>query len=250
MERQRQLLQPGFVLHSRPYGDTSALLEVFGAESGRVGLVARGVRGPRSKRRGLLQPFNELLLSWQGRGELGTLADVESRGAPVFLAGGALISGFYLNELLMRLLRRDDPHPEVYSAYRGAVAALAAGEPQAPLLRVFEKRLLEGLGYGLMLGEDRLGDPVRADAHYRYLPEEGPEPVAAAQPGHTVEGVLLLRLAAEKAHPSLADPALARLLRQALAPYIGERPLKSRELYRQFLHSQPHPEGKPHHDQR
>ena len=155
-------LEPGFVLHHRPFRDTSLLLEVLSMEHGRVGLVARGARGPRSRLKGLLQPFRPLLLSWQLRGELGTLTAAESAAvsAPPPSGGERLLGLYYLNELLLRLTARLDPHPGLYQGYAAAVAALADQAALAPELRRFEKRLLDVLGYGPELRFDATGWPV------------------------------------------------------------------------------------------
>ncbi len=232
MERQREFLQAAYVLHARPYGDTSSLVEALTREHGRVGLVAKGARSPKARRRGLLQPFQPLTISWTGRGELFTLTDVEAAGRPLVLGGDALISGFYLNELAVRLLRRGDPHPELFDDYRDALAALTEQAAPGPVLRVFEKRLLEHLGYGVSFAHDVTGAEVDAQRHYRYLPEEGIAPAAQASSG-SVSGAALLALAAEDAKALKAHAREARdLLRQALSPHLGPRPLKSRELFR------------------
>ncbi|MBI5461822.1 MAG: DNA repair protein RecO [Gammaproteobacteria bacterium] len=224
-------LQPGYVLHQRAYRDTSLLLEVFTREHGRFGLVARGARAPRSRIRGLLQPFQPLLLSWTGRGELGTLAGVEPDAAPPRLLGATLYSGFYLNELLMRLLQRHDPHPELFVAYAEALRGLQH-EPQRPL-RLFEKQLLESLGYGLLLDQEAdSGAPVEPEAEYVYALESGPlRRRGATANGLTLSGRSLLSLAAEELADaqSLADSK--RLMRAALGLYLGERGLKTREIF-------------------
>jgi len=232
MDRQRVQLTPGYLLHQRPYGESGAIVEVFTRDFGRIGLVARGIRSGRSRRQALLQPFGELLLSWQGRGELATLTDVEPAEAARWLSGTALISAFYVNELLLRLLRRDDPHPELYADYRAVVVRLAQGVDEALALRIFEKRLLEQLGYGLQLEHDAAGRPIDADTLYRLHPESDPEPTVDARLG--VPGAALLALAHESEEINRYPRETRRLLQEALAPHLGERPLRSRELYRQF----------------
>lgn len=230
-------LIPAFVLHSRPYRDSSLLLEVFCAEQGRMGLVARGARAARSRQRGLLQPFQPLLLAWRSRGELGTLATVEAAGAPLPLRGHGLYSGFYLNELLVRLLHRHDPHPELYPLYADTLAVLARTPEPEPVLRLFELRLLEALGYGLQLREDRTGADLDPETLYDYRPDEGAVPLGhAIEPrGVAVSGRSLLALRGER----LEDPQVCRdarrLTRAALAPHLGPAPLKTREVLRQLL---------------
>lgn len=238
MERGRFLLQAGYLLHQRAYGEQHAILELFTREHGRVGVVARGVRSPRSRRRGILQPFGPLLLSWQARGELGLLTDVEAAPGPVGLRGRNLLCGFYLNELLLRLLRRDDPHPQLYDRYDWTLRALAGDAAEAPTLRVFEKHLLAELGYGLLLEEDISGAPIRQGQLYEYRLEEGPLPVAA--PARlSVHGDCLLGLANERLEGAEQLREAKRLMREALAPHLGDRPLKSRELYAQRLRRGP-----------
>lgn len=234
MEQRRHQLEPGYLLHQRAYGEIDAILDVFTRDHGRLGLVAKGVRSGRSRRAAVLQPFGELLFSWTARGELGSLRAVEAAQTPPVLLGTAMVSGFYLNEILLRLLRRDDPHPGLYDDYRRALQLLAGGADELYVLRVFEKQLLEQVGYGLMLEHDVAGQAIDPQAHYHYLPEAGPQLTAAAN-GHSMPGRALLALAQES--PQIIEHAreLRDLLRQALAPHLGNKPLKSRELYRQFI---------------
>jgi DNA repair protein RecO (recombination protein O) len=224
-------LQPGYILHHRPYRDTSLLLEIFTPEHGRLGLVARGARAPRSRTRGLLQPFQPLLLSWSARAELGTLHAVEADGAARLLHGTALYSGFYLNELLMRLLQRLDAHPELYRAYSEALQGLQS-EAQRPL-RLFEKRLLEALGYGLLLDQEAdCGAPLSAEAEYIYELESGPVRAdASSGAGLRMPGSSLLSLAAEDLSDARSLADAKRLMRAALGLYLGERGLKTREIF-------------------
>ncbi len=234
MAGERVDLVAGYLLHQRPYRETSALLEVFTEVHGRVGLVARGVRSARSRQRGELQPFRPLRLSWMGRGELGTLSAVEADGAGPGLRGKALYSGFYLNELLMRLLTRHDPHPLLYRHYRDCLRRLGAGEPLESTLRLFELRLLEEAGYGLQLEtEADSGQPVRAEARYDYQLEVGPFRLDRdSATAFVFSGASLLAMA----RGDLAEPAVLhdakRLLRAALKLYLGDKPLKSRELFK------------------
>ena len=234
MEQRRHQLEPGYLLHLRPYADIDAVLEVFSRDHGRLGLVAKGVRSGRSRRAGILQPFAELLFSWVAKGELGSLREVEAAQTPPVLVGTAMVSGFYLNEILVRLLRRDDPHPDLYDDYRRTLQLLAGGADEIYVLRVFEKQLLTELGYGLMLEHDAAGEPIDPSAHYQYLPEAGPQRTAGST-GRTIPGDALLALAQESPRISEYPRELRQLLRTALAPHLGDRPLKSRELYRQFI---------------
>lgn len=231
----RGSLVRAYVLHQRPWRNTSMLLEAFTADAGRIGLVARGVRRGRSNAQALLVPFQPLLLSWSGRGELHTLTAVEAerwRPAP---RGRALMAGYYCSELVLRLLGRDDPHPDAFAAYDRAIAALAAGTgPDIPLRR-FELALLDTLGYAPPLAvEADSGAPIDAAASYDYLPEHGPRRAAGREAGGAVRlpGAHLRALAADE----LDDPAVLRsarrVLQATLALYLGPRPLQSRAVYR------------------
>ncbi len=232
--KERVELAPAYLLHQRPYRETSALLEVFTENYGRIGLIARGVRAARSKQRGELQLFRPLRLSWQARGELGTLTGLEADGVSTPLRGAALYSAFYLNELLMRLLVRHDPHPELFAAYRDSLQHLADVEEIEPVLRLFEMRLLQEAGYALELDCDvASGEAVQADKLYDYHLESGPIMVAAAgEGGFVFAGASLLAMARyDLAAPEVLQDA-KRLLRAALKLHLGDKPLKSRELFK------------------
>ncbi len=171
----RVLLQPAFILHRRPYRDSSLLLEAFSREYGRLGLIARGAASSRSRLKGVLQPFTPLLLSWRGDGDLATLNGGEEAGRPFPLLQNRALAGLYVNELLVRLLPRRDVQPALFNVYETLLAELATAVDEEPPLRRFEKRLLEELGYGLSL--DRTADsgqPIVAEAHYRYVLDRGP----------------------------------------------------------------------------
>lgn len=232
----RTELRPAYILHRQPYRETSLLLEAFSLDVGRIGLVARGARSGKGAGRGLLQPFVPLLLSWSGRGELATLTGVEGRGGLAPLGGRALISAFYLNELLLRLLQRHDPHDEVFHAYELALTRLAA-VPQQPewTLRLFEKALLQELGYGLLLErEAHSGAAIQAETRYCYHVQQGPLPEAAGSAaGPCLHGTTLLALAAEAGADERVLAEAKTLMRTILAQYLGPRPLRSRELFRQ-----------------
>ncbi|MFQ5642444.1 MAG: DNA repair protein RecO [Thiogranum sp.] len=227
-------LVPGFVLHQRPYRESSALLEVFTEAHGRVGLVARGVRSPKSRQRGDLQPFRSLRLSWNARGELGTLTAVESDAPQGCLRGASLYSAFYLNELLVRLLVRNDPHPRLYAYYQASLAHLMQGEDIEPLLRLFEKNLLQEIGYGLLLdSEIESGEPVQPNSYYDYHLESGPVLLQEEDAQAFVfKGSSLLAMQRGQLTGREVLRDAKRLMRSALSLYLGNKPLKSRELFR------------------
>jgi DNA repair protein RecO (recombination protein O) len=188
-----------YVLHTRPYRDTSLLVDLFSREHGRIGAIARGVRGPKSRHRGLLQPFTPLLVSWFGKSDLVTLNGIEPNGAPHYLTGDRLLSGLYMNELLVRALHQADPHPALFDAYTEAVEKLATVmsaqsgiQSIERILRLFEKQLLQEVGYG--------GENLQDVTHETLITDQ-----------HFLDA--------------------KRLMRTALLPIIGNKPLKSRELF-------------------
>lgn len=254
MAQTRQQLHPGFVLHQRSYRNSSVIVELFTELHGRISVVARGVRKPKSHLAALLQPFTPLLLSWVARGELGTLTAVENDGAPLLLNHRSVINGLYVNELLMRLLHRNDPYPELYAHYltvlqqlceKRAVSGPGTAEEQQ-ILRNFERRLLQELGYGLVLDHEvENGSPLNEEALYLYDFERGPVLCSEVPSVHGTE-VDYNRLAAGsvrihgKTLLALAQGVLTdrrslreskRLMRAALALHLGVKPLQSRKLY-------------------
>lgn len=234
--------QPAYVLHTRPYRDTSLLLDLLTPELGRVGAVAKSVRQGKSRRRPLLNPFTPVLVSLQGKSGLKTLTAVEANGPSHHLVGTALYSGFYVNELLVRLLGEQDPNPDIFEDYRWVLQALAsngadpAGSPE-PLLRQFEWRLLESLGYGISFTREAdTGEPIDPQSLYRFDPEAGFIPTYSSRdPIHTPQLFSGADLQA-CARADFSDPQVLanakRLSRMMLQPLLGNKPLKSRELFR------------------
>jgi DNA repair protein RecO (recombination protein O) len=237
MDKQRRgHLLDGYVLHRRDYGNSSLLLELFTRSQGRYPAIAKGAKRPGSALAALLQPFRPLLVGVSGRGEVKTLTQAEPSAESPTLAGQALFCGFYLNELLVRLLARGDSHERLYDHYRTALAELAAGPEAAGVLRRFERRLLGEAGYAMVLEREAgEGPPLRPELRYQYHPEQGPQVCAADAPGFTVAGATLLALAADLPLRGEAAREARELMRRVLAHHLGERPLKSRELFRQLL---------------
>lgn len=223
MPRQRVLLEPAWLLAFRPYRESSALLEVLTAAHGRVGLVARGARGPRSRLRGVLQAFQPLLLSWLEAGDLGTLTGAENDGAAVPLGGEQVFAGWYVNELLTRLLLRHDAQPELYVAYGETLHALARPQAEASL-RAFEATLLQALGYGLPLAED-----YESTRRYVWDPEQGGRACGDEQ---GVSGAALIDLRDGRYVAPATRREVRHLLRQAIDRQLGGRELQSRRLLR------------------
>ncbi|ART80088.1 DNA repair protein RecO [Oceanisphaera avium] len=220
-----------FVIHSRPYRETSQLVEVFTQEQGRQSLIAKGSRQPRSPLKGLLQPFVPLSLTFGGKGELKTLFKAEATAPAIRLTRTALYSGLYLNELIYYLLEAHTPFDEVFEAYQTTLHKLAAGEALEPCLRHFEFYMLNVLGYGVDFAVDaHTGEGVVAKAWYQYQAEAGFSRVERYQSGAYL-GEHLLALAELDLSSSDILLAAKQFSRQALAPYLGGRPLRSRALF-------------------
>ncbi|MGH8671814.1 MAG: DNA repair protein RecO [Burkholderiales bacterium] len=242
MDRGRQELQPAYVLHSYPFRETSLVVEVFSRDFGRLGMVARGARRPRSPLRGLLQAFQPLRLSWHGKSELRTLTGAEWQGGLPNLSGLTALCGLYMNELLLRLLPRDDAHQTLYTCYHGTLLALAGPEEHSALLRSFEKTLLKELGYALLLEHDaETGAPIDAANSYYYALEQGPrlqyngtEPWAPSA-GIAVLGKTLLDMACDDYRDPLTQQQSKALMRRVITHYLGGRELHTRQLLRDIM---------------
>ena len=225
--QRRVELTAGYLLHHWPWRDTSRILEVLTREHGRLTLFARGVRGPAAKLSSVLQPFQLLLLSWSGRGEAPLLTAAERGEGGEPLPANCLLAAFYLNELLLRLTTRHDPLPELFDHYHGALGALRAGAALEPCLRIFEKRLLEALGYGVDLASEAHGGAaLTADGYYDFRPGHGV--VAAREGSGALRGSSLLALAAEQLGDARSLADARRLLQAALGACLEGRPLASR----------------------
>ncbi|MEY4357074.1 MAG: repair protein RecO [Pseudomonadota bacterium] len=238
MNRGRRVeLSPAFVLHHRPWRDTSRMLEVFSRDHGRLTLFARGARGPKSRLASVLRPFEPLLISWSGRGDAAQLTqaelDVEARGAGAALPATALMPAWYLNELLLKLTLRNDPQPAVYALYAATLAGLRDAVALETTLRRFEIRFLELLGYGVDFASDaRAGEPLRADAYYHFHPGLGFVRINGGEGGDAHPGALLLEIAADRLDaPAVRDEA-RRVLRAALAASLEGRELRTRAVAR------------------
>lgn len=223
-----------FVLHSHPYRETSLLLDVFSRQHGRQAIVARGARRPHSAVRGVLMSFQPVSLAWFGKGEVRTLHRAEWQGGQPYLQGTALMCGFYLNELLVNLLARNDAHEQLFDYYRATLYRLAHETDHASTLRCFEKHLLQELGYALELAKEAGGGkPVQAELGYRYIVEHGAvldEGISDAQAGLPVSGKTLLAMAAD----DYSDPVVAQqskqLMRMLLNHQLDGKVLHTREL--------------------
>jgi DNA repair protein RecO (recombination protein O) len=226
--RKRADHEPGYVLHTYPYKETSLIVELFARRFGRVALLARGARRPRSAMRGVLLSFQALRVSWSASAELGNLISAEWAGALLPLAGQSLMCGFYLNELLLRLLPRDDPHEALFDIYGEALARLSSAHDASVVLRGFEKRLLAELGYAPILDRDAASRPIDPDRLYAYEPERGPTVVNGTRGDlPVVRGRTLLDVAAD----DYTNPKTREEARNLMRVLIGER------LHGQVLHT-------------
>lgn len=226
----RILTEPAFILHRRPYSNSSLILELFTANHGRVSVLAKSARGPKSRYKGKLELFSPLLVSWVGQRELKNLGEVDFCSMPYLLSGEALLCGFYLNELLLHLLHRDDPYRQLFSYYQETLAQLVQASGIQQTLRRFEKHLLNELGYGLPLHQDiETGLPIAAEKFYRYTPDRGFSSEMTQETG-LFSGKSLLAFREDRLVDEIALREAKRLVQLALGRLLGNKPLKSREL--------------------
>jgi DNA repair protein RecO (recombination protein O) len=221
--------EPGYVLHAYPYKETSLIIEAFTRRFGRVGLLARGARRPRSAMRGVLLAFHPLRLTWTATAELGTLTSAEWGGGQPTLAGIGLMCGFYINELLLRLLPRDDPHEALFDAYGTALVRLTAGAAQAAVLRSFERRMLAELGYAPVLDRDAAnGAEIQPAKHYAYEAERGPVETSRTSGDSVISGRTLLDMAADNYDSARTREESRRLMRALIGERLGGQALHTR----------------------
>ena len=231
----RQDAQPAYVLHSYPFKETSLVVELFTRDFGRVAVVARGARRPKSALRGVLLAFQPLLVSWSGKGELHTLIRAEWHGGYHPLRGLSLICGFYLNELMLKLLARHDAHEGLFETYSETLLDLAPGAEHARTLRAFEKSLLSELGYAVTLDRDvESGHPIAAEQRYAYLLERGPVRVEAGGERNGVEllGQTLLDMQSNDYSSAITLQQSKALMRTLINHHLGDQELHTRQLLR------------------
>ena len=230
--------QPAYVLHTYPFRETSLIVEIFSRDFGRMALLARGARRPRSAIRGLLMAFQPIEIGWAGKGEVLTLIKAEWLGGQPLLVGDALFCGYYLNELLMHLLPREDAHEHLFARYAEMLARLAvdpSGKVREPDLRSFEKALLQELGYGLTLSHDSAGEAIVPAAHYTYRMEQGPVRVEHAEAAaQVVSGATLLDLEAEDFSNPRSRLEAKQLMRTLMAYYLAGKELETRKIFKEL----------------
>jgi len=231
---------PGFILHTRSFRETSSIIDVYSRDYGRIGLVARGARASKSRWRGVMQPFRQLDFSWSKRSSLGTLTGLDMDIGWPDLTGKTLYCGLYLNELLIRLSRSEDPDESLYHAYGRAIHELSALADSRLALRRFEKQLLESLGFALPLANEAAGgefegEQVETAYNYTFEPHSGPSRCQQTAGRDIFPGGLLLALAANDYSNPQWLPQMRRLLQSALKVQLGGRELASQKMLRKLL---------------
>ncbi|WP_186071427.1 DNA repair protein RecO [Burkholderia gladioli] len=224
--------QPGFVLHSYPYRETSLIIDVLTRDHGRVALVAKGAKRPHSALRGVLQTFQPLSLSWSGKSEMRTLTGAEWVGGMLPLGGDALLCGFYVNELLVKFCAREDPFPPLFQHYLVTLARLAHDEPAVQVLRSFERVLLRETGYARALNRTTALRSVQPEGRYVFDPERGVREASDELPAHwpVVAGQTLLDMEEDDYHRAQTVAQSKTLMRFLLNTYLGGTPLATRQI--------------------
>ena len=226
----RQENQVVYVLHTYPFKETSLVVELFSKEFGRIAAVAKGARRPHSAMRGMLQSFQMLSGAWSGKNELKTLHSLDWNAALTLIKGEALMCGFYMNELLLRLLPREDAHENLFEYYANTMQTLTNGADFATTLRRFELKLLQEMGYAVPLRQDENGLDIVAENTYRYEAEYGACELKATKNGVQLSGKTLLNMANDDYAESLTQSQSKQLMRYLLAHYLGDKPLHTRQL--------------------
>lgn len=232
-------LTPCFILHSRSYLESSLILDIFSREYGRLHLVAKGAKREKSRFSGLLQPYQHLLMAWQGRRELMTLTDVETDIEAYELQDVKAIVGFYVNELLIRLLHQHESHPELFDLYDEVLLKLSGSGSVDKALRLFEKGLLQSLGYGLVLDHviDN-GQAIEVDKVYYYQLDTGPLRNMPPTKNYVeISGKSLLAFDRGELEDKQNLDETKYLMRFILQGYLGDKPLASRALYKAYMNN-------------
>ena len=224
--------QPAFVLHSYPYRETSLIIDVLSRDHGRLALVAKGAKRPHSALRGVLQTFQPLALSWSGKSEVRTLTGAEWVGGMLPLTGGALLCGFYVNELLVKFCAREDPHPQLFHHYVVTMTRLAHDEPPVQVLRSFERVLLRETGYAMALDRTVARKAVLPEGRYVFDPERGVREASDDWPAQwpVVAGQTLLDMEQDDYHRAQTVAQSKTLMRFLLNTYLGGTPLATRQI--------------------
>ena len=223
--------QPGYILHHRPFRDTSQILDIVTRDHGKIAVVARGSRGAKSRLAGILRPFLPLQVSWVSKSDLGTLTGAEAIGPPAGMLGDAIFAAFYVNELLLHFLHRDDPQPEIFALYEEVMDALIGSVEVAASLRSFELELLRLLGYAVNLDhESGNTEPLDSGRYYQYQMEKGPVAVDRTEGALIFSGSVLTGIAEQCFESAEVLRAANRLLREIIGFHLGGKELKSRKV--------------------
>jgi len=226
----RQDNQAVYVLHTYPFKETSLVVELFSKQFGRIAAVAKGARRPRSAMRGMLQSFQELSGAWSGKNELKTLHSLDWSTGLTLIKGEALMCGFYMNELLLRLLPREDAHEVLFEYYANTMQTLTEGKDFATTLRRFELKLLQEMGYAVPLLHDENEQEILADKTYRYEAEYGACELKSTKNGVQLNGKTILDMARDDYSDAQTQLQSKQLMRYLLAHYLGDKPLHTRQL--------------------
>ena len=226
---------PAFILHQRVFRESSFLLDIFSRDHGRISLVAKGVRKQKRSQAGLLQIYQPLLLSWQGKRDLQTLTAVEPNGPAYLLRAESALCGLYINELMMKLLPLGESESDLYIDYQKALFGLQEALQNEITLRLFEKQLLSHLGYGLVLDQDvETGEPIDDGKDYYYVADEGLYCWQTGQQRNRISGRSLQHLVTEQDFDEKSLNEIKQLMRMVIHFYLGDKPLRSRELFSQL----------------
>jgi DNA repair protein RecO (recombination protein O) len=232
MSSQRRVQQqPGYILHHRPFRDTSQILDIITRDHGTIAVVARGSRGAKSRLAGVLRPFLPLRVSWVAKSDLGTLTGAEAAGPPAGMVGDAMLSAYYVNELMLHFLHRFDPQPEIFALYEQVIKSLVVTENVAASLRSFELEFLSLLGYAVNLNHEFGGqESLVAERNYQFRMEQGAVPVERTEGPLIFKGAMLSAVAEQRFSEPDVLRAANRLLREIIDFHLGGKELKSRKV--------------------
>ena len=230
-------LTPCYILHSRDYRESSLILEIFSREFGRVSLVAKGAKRNKKQLAINFNLYQKYHISWVSKSELGTLVDIDLASLMKSLKPGQIMTGFYMNEIILRLLHKHESHPELFDSYDTTISKLLNDESEQILLRYFEKILLQSLGYGVVLDHDvHTNEAIIAEEEYYYVFDFGPSiETHNARPGIKISGKTLLELNTETLLDTRNINEAKMLFRSILNQYLGDKPLASRQLYQAYI---------------
>jgi len=230
-------LTPCYILHRRDYSETSLILEVFSREHGRINLIAKGAKRNKKQQSSNFNLYQQYNISWVAKSELGTLTDIEFVASSRSLKPEQMMTGFYMNEIMLRLLHKHEPHPELFDSYDISINELISGASEQIILRYYEKTLLQSLGYGVILDHEvETGESLNKDEDYFYKFDYGPVSTSETRDsGITISGKTLLELDNEILSEQKNINEAKALLRTILDQHLGDKPLASKSLYQSYI---------------